>query len=303
MYNKKLCGHDFDEDCECAANILSSPEMQEMMYKTTALFSESRKIFESISNLENPKHVKEDPKYIRYIYAYTDIVLRGGKSFTSSCARADIGLIGAAGAARTLFEIGINTMYIEKNKSEHLQQFIANAAGTFEKGTNLFWKFRKKENEEIPEIYIKSKEGLEKLKEIYGEPRLSNQWSGRGVGGRANDVEMKKVYDFLYPQLSSITHASSIQMFAYLAGGENTMSNNRVRFHSSPDIFSEIFFYYSAWMTVLWSVDLMMSEFIKVFEIPYRKTIDYRKIRSSTNEVVEEFFELCKLGAGEEPNY
>ena len=39
----------------------------------------------------------------------------------------------------------------------------------------------------------------------------------------------------------------------------------------------------------------MTSEFIKVFEIPYRETRDYRKIRSSTNEVVEEFFELCEL--------
>ena len=302
MYNKKLCGHNFDEDCECAANILTSSEMQEMMYKTTGLFSESRKIFELISNLENPKHVKEDSKYIRYIYAYTDIVLRGGKSFTSSCARSDIGLIGAVGAARTLFEIGINTMYIKKNKSEHLQQFIANAAGTFEKGTNLFWKFREKENEEIPEIYIKSKEDLEKLKQIYGEPRLSNQWSGRGVGGRANDVGMKKVYDFLYPLLSSITHASSIQMFAYLEAGENKVSNNRVKFHSSPDIFSEIFFYYSAWMTVLWSVNLMMSEFMKVFEISYQETMDYRKIRYSTNEVVEEFFELCEFSVEEESN-
>ena len=295
MYNKKLCGHDFDENCECAANILTSSEMQEMMYKTTRLFSESRKIFELISNLENPKHVKEDSKYVRYIYAYTDIVLRGGNSFTSSCARSDIGLIGAIGAARTLFEIGINTMYIKKNKSEHLQRFIANAAGTFEKGANLFWKFREKENEEIPKIYIKSKKGLEKLKQIYGEPRLSNQWSGRGVGGRANEVGMKKVYDFLYPLLSSITHASSIQMFAYLAAGETPVSNNSVKFHSSPDIFSQIFFYYPAWMAVLWSVDLMTSEFIRVFEIPYRETMDYRRIRSSTNEVVGEFFELCEL--------
>ena len=230
MSNKKLCGHNFDEDCECAASILTSFEMQDMMYKTTKLFSESRKIFELISSLKNPKHVKENSKYVRYIYAYTDIVLRGGKSFTSSCARADIGLIGAVGAARTLFEIGINTMYIKKNKSEHLQQFMANASGTFEKGANLFWKFRERENEEIPKIYIKSKEGLEKLNRIYGEPRLSSRWSGRGVGGRANEVGMKKVYDFLYPLLSSITHASSMQMFAYLATGETAVSNNSVKF-------------------------------------------------------------------------
>ena len=71
MSNKKLCGHNFNEDCECAANILTSSEMQEMMYKTTRLFSESRKIFELISNLENPKHVKEDPRYVTYIYTYT----------------------------------------------------------------------------------------------------------------------------------------------------------------------------------------------------------------------------------------
>ena len=300
MSNKKLCGHDFDEDCECAANILASSEMQKMMYKTNDLFSESRKIFELISNLENPKHVKEDPKYIRYIYAYTDIVLRGGKSFTSSCTRADIGLIGAVGAARTLFEIGINTMYIKKNKSEHLQQFIANAAGTFEKGANLFWKFREKENKEIPEIYLKSKEGLEKFKQIYGDPRRSNQWSGKGVGGRANDIGRKKVYNFLYPQLSSITHASSIQMFAYSDMKENVTNNiGKVTLRSTPDIFSEISFYHAAWMTVLWSVDLLMSEFMKVFEIPYKETMDYRKVRSSTNEVVGEFFELCELSAEE----
>ena len=300
MYNKKLCGHDFDEDCECAANILGSSEMQEMMYKTNDLFSESRKIFELISNLENPKHVKEDPKYIRYIYTYTDIVLRGGKSFTSSCARSDIGLIGAAGAARTLFEIGINTMYIKKSKNEHLQQFIANAARTFKKSTNLFWKFREKENEEIPEIYVKSKEGLEKLKQIHGEPRLSNRWSGGSVRDRANDVGMKRVYDFLYPLLSSIAHASSIQMFAYSDMKENiTDKVGKVPLRSTPDIFSEIFFYYPAWMIVLWSVDLLTSEFIKVFEIPYRETMDYTKIRSSTKEVVEEFFELCELSAEE----
>lgn len=39
----------------------------------------------------------------------------------------------------------------------------------------------------------------------------------------------------------------------------------------------------------------MMSEFIKVFEIPYRDTMEYRKIRSFTNKVVEEYFELCEL--------
>ena len=298
MSNKKLCGHNFDEDCECAANILTSPEMQKMMYKTTGLFSESRKIFELISNLENPKHVKEYPKYIIYIYVYTDIVLRGGESFTSSCARADIGLIGAVGAARTLFEIGINTLYIRENKSEHLQQFIANAAGTFEKGANFFWKFREKENEEIPEIYPKSKERLEKFKQIYGETRRSNQWSGKSVGGRANDVGMKKVYDFLYPLLSSIAHASSIQMFAYSDMKENiTDEVGKVTLHNTPDIFSEYFFYHAAWMTVLWSVDLMMSEFMKVFEIPYRETMDYRKIRCSTQEVVKDFFELCEFSA------
>ena len=164
MSNKKLCGHDFDEDCECAANILSSPEMQAMTYKTTGLFSESRKIFKLISNLENPKHLKEDPKYIRYIYAYTDIVLRGGKSFTSSCARSDIGLIGAAGAARTLFEIGINTMYIKKNKSEHLQQFIANAAGTFEKGANLFGNSEKKKTRKYLRSILNLKKGWKNLR-------------------------------------------------------------------------------------------------------------------------------------------
>ena len=237
---------------------------------------------------------------MKLAYAYTDIVLRGGKSFTSSCARADIGLIGAVGAARTLFEIGINTMYIKKSKSEHLQQFIANAAGAFEKGANLFWKFREKENEEIPDIYIKSEEGLEKLKQIYGKPRRSNQWSGKGVGGRANDIGIKKVYNFLYPQLSSIAHASSIQMFAYSEMKENTIDKvGKVTLRSTPDIFSEIFFYHAAWMTVLWSVDLLTSEFIKVFEIPYRETMDYRKVRSSTNEVVGEFFELCELSAEE----
>ena len=43
----------------------------------------------------------------------------------------------------------------------------------------------------------------------------------------------------------------------------------------------------------------MTSEFIKVFEIPYRETMDYTKIRSSTKEVLEEFFELCELSAEE----
>ena len=52
-------------------------------------------------------------------------------------------------------------------------------------------------------------------------------------------------------------------------------------------------------MTVLWSVDLMMSEFMKVFEIPYIETMDYRKIRSSTQKVVKEFFELCELSVEE----
>ena len=165
-------------------------------------------------------------------------------------------------------------MYIKKNKSEHLQQFIVNAAGTFEKGANLFWKFREKENK-LPEIYLKSKEGLEKFKQIYGEPRRSNQWSSKGVGGRANDIGIKKVYNFLYPQLSSIAHASSIQMFAYSDMKENATNNiGKVTLRSTPDIFSEISFYHAAWMTVLWSVDLMMSEFMKVFEIPYKETMD-----------------------------
>ena len=53
--------------------------------------------------------------------------------------------------------------------------------GTFEKEVNFFGKFREKANEEVPERYIKSKEDLERLKQIYGEPRFSNQWSGRGV--------------------------------------------------------------------------------------------------------------------------
>ena len=172
---------------------------------------------------------------------------------------------------------------------------MANATGTFEKGVNFFWKFREKQNEEIPEIYQKSKEGLNEIKQIHGDPRLSNQWSGKGVGGRADDVEIKKVYDFVYPLFSSITHASSIQMFSYSEIGKNVTTENIVKLHSAPDIFSDIFFYYPAWMVVLWSVDLMTSEFMKVFEIPYRDTMDYRRVRSFTNKTVEEFFELCEL--------
>lgn len=56
-----------------------------------------------------------------------------------------------------------------------------------------------------------------------------------------------------------------------------------------------MFFFHSAWMVTLWSVDLMVREFIKVFEIPYRDTMDYRKISSFTNKAVEEYFELCEL--------
>ena len=162
MYNKKLCGHDFDEDCECAAKGIASYEMREMINKTAALFSESRKIIEQISSLNGQKEVAEDPRYISYIYTYMDIVLRGCESFTLSCARSDIGLIGAAGAGRTLFEIGINTLYIKNDKIQRLQQFMANATGTFKKGVNFYWKYREKQNEEIPEMYQKSKEGLKK---------------------------------------------------------------------------------------------------------------------------------------------
>ncbi|MCG9128008.1 hypothetical protein JT359_10455 [Candidatus Poribacteria bacterium] len=154
--------------------------MREMIKKTTGLISESSKIIDQISSLDKKINVAADPGYISYIYTYTDITLRGGKSFTYSCANSDIGLIGAAGAARTLFEIGINTIYIKNDKIQRLQQFMANATGTFEKGVNFYWKYREKEYEEIPEMYHKSKDGLNKIKQIYGDPRLSNQWSGRG---------------------------------------------------------------------------------------------------------------------------
>ncbi len=297
MFNKKMCGHDFNEDCECAAKGLNNPERRKLIYKTMDLFSESRNIYSLISSLKERKQVKEDPKYVSYIYAYTDVVLRGCNSFTSSCARSDIGLIGAVGASRTLFEIGINTLYIKKDKIRRLQQFIANAAGNFEKGVNYFWKLREKENMEIPEMYRKSVEDLKKVNQKYGDPRASSKWSGRGVGGRADDVEMKKVYNYIYPLLSSIAHASSIQMFAYSQIQNNDEVDNIVKLQNTPNIFSEIYFYDAAWMVVLWSLDLMMCEFIKVFEIPYRDTMDYRKISSFTNEAVKEYFELCELSS------
>ena len=295
MYNKKLCGHDFNEDCDCAAKGIGSFEMRQLINKTADLLTESSNIIEQISSLSGEKKVAEDPRYVSYVYTYTDIVLRGSRSFKLSCAISDIGLIGAAGAARTLFEIGINTLYIKNDKIQRLQQFMANATGTFEKGVTFYWKYREKQDAEIPEIYQKSKEGLEKLKQTYGDPRLSNRWSGRGVGGRADDIGIKKIYDYVYPLLSSITHASSIQMSAYSDMGKNVTSDNIVKLHNAPDIFSNHFFFHSAWMVVLWSVDIMMSEFIRVFEIPYRDTMEYRKIRSFTNKVVEEYFELCEL--------
>ena len=295
MYNKKLCGHDFDEECECAAKGIGSYEMREMIDKTEVLFTESSKIVEQISSLNGEINVAEDFQYVNYVYTYMDIVLRGFKSFKLSCARSDIGLIGAVGAARTLFEIGINTLYIKKDKIQRLPQFMANATGTFEKGVNFYWKYREKQNEEIPEIYHRSKEGVKKIIQIYGDPRKSNQWSGKTVGGRADDVGIKKVYDYIYPLLSSITHASSIQMSAYADMGRNGTSKNIVKLHSAPDIFSNIFFLHSAWMVVLWSVDLMMREFITVFEIPNQDTMEYRKISSFTNKAVKEYFELCEL--------
>ena len=55
VYNKKLCGHDFDEDCECAAKGIASFEMRELINKTNELFSESRKILELISSLKDRK--------------------------------------------------------------------------------------------------------------------------------------------------------------------------------------------------------------------------------------------------------
>ncbi len=295
MYNKKLCGHDFDEDCDCAAKGIGSFEMRQLINKTADLLTESSNIIKQISSLNGRREVTEDPRYVSYVYTYTDIVLRGSRSFQLSCARSDIGLIGAAGAARTLFEIGINTLYIKNDKIQRLQQFMANATGTFEKGVTFYWKYREKQDAEIPEIYQKSKEGLEKLKQTYGDPRLSNQWSGRGVGGRADDVGIKKICDYVYPLLSSITHASSIQMSAYSDMGTNVTSDNIVKLHNAPDIFSNYFFFHTAWMVVFWSVDIMISEFIRVFEIPFRDTMEYRKIRSFTNKVVEEYFELCEL--------
>ena len=295
MYNKKLCGHDFNEDCDCAAKGIGSFEMRQLINKTADLLTESSDIIKQISSLNGRKEVTEDFRYISYVYTYTDIVLRGSRSFQLSSAISDIGLIGAAGAARTLFEIGINTLYIKNDKIQRLQQFMANATGTFEKGVTFYWKYREKQDAEIPEIYQKSKEGLEKLKQIYGNPRLSNQWSGSRVGGRADNIGIKKIYDYVYPLLSSIAHASSIQMSAYSDMGKNVTSDNIVKLHNAPDIFSNHFFFHSAWMVVLWSVDIMMSEFIRVFKIPYRDTMEYRKIRSFTNKVVEEYFELCEL--------
>ena len=295
MYNKKLCGHDFDDDCDCAAKGIGSFEMRQLINKTADLLTESSDIIKQISSLNGRKEVTEDFRYISYVYTYTDIVLRGSRSFQLSSAESDIGLIGAAGAARTLFEIGINTLYIKNDKIQRLQQFMANATGTFEKGVTFYWKYREKQDAEIPEIYQKSKEGLETLKQTYGDPRLSNQWSGRGVGSRADDIGIKKIYDYVYPLLSSITHASSIQMSAYSDMGKNVTSDNIVKLHNAPDIFSNYFFFHTAWMVVFWSVDIMMSEFIRVFKIPYRDTMEYRKIRSFTNKVVEEYFELCEL--------
>lgn len=157
---------------------------------------------------------RQEAKYLVFLYIHTRLALDLAYGAYHSCCHG--WSIGGIGAARSIYEICLNMMYIKSTgnttvRNERLERFMWSVAEA--RHDTMIW--RGKENlqqmceekkREIGNQYKAYKTKYEKATPPYEK----NKWAGISIKQMAQEVGWEQTYEDVYGKLSQISHVSEV---------------------------------------------------------------------------------------------
>ena len=158
---------------------------------------------------------RQEAEYLVFLYIHTRLALDLAYGAYHSCCHG--WSIGAIGAARSIYEICLNVMYIKSKgnttvRNERLKRFMWSVAEA--RHDTMIWRGGKgnlkqmceKKKREIGNQYKAYKTKYEKAT----PPYKKNKWAGIGIKQMAQEVGWEQTYKGVYEKLSQISHVSEV---------------------------------------------------------------------------------------------
>ena len=216
----------------------------------------------------------QEREYSVFLYIHTRLALDLAYGAYHSCCHG--WPIGGIGAARSIYEICLNTMYIKSNRNkivrnERIERFMRSVAEDLH--DTMIWRIGKadlqqmceEKKREIGNQYKAYKTKYEKAT----PPYQKNKWAGISIKQMAQKVGWEQTYKDVYEKLSQISHVSEVIINDEVID----QTEKEIRFNSNLaqndehllDVLDVIFEY----------IPLMLDEYMEVFMEP----VEIRRIK------------------------
>ena len=217
---------------------------------------------------------RQESEYLVFLYIHTYLALDLAYGAYHSC---DHGWsIGGIGAARSIYEICLNTMYIKSKgsetvRNERLKRFMMSVSETRNDtmisgiGKENLQQMCEEKKREIGNQYKAYKTKYEKA----APPYEKNKWAGISIKQMAQLVGWEQTYKDVYGKLSQISHVSEViisdEVIEQTEGEIHFNSNLDQNDEHLLDVLDVIFEY----------IPLMLDEYMEVFMEP----VEIQKIK------------------------
>lgn len=210
---------------------------------------------------------KQEAEYLVFLYIHTHLALDMAHGAYHSCRHG--WSIGGIGAARSIYEICLNMMYIKSKgnttvRNERLQKFMWSVAEA--RHDTMIWGIGKEnlqqtceeKKREIGNQYKAYKTKYEKATPPYEK----NKWAGISIKQMAQEIGWEQRYKDVYGKLSEISHVSEViisdKVIEQTAREIHFNSNLNQNDEHLLDVLDVIFEY----------IPLMLDEYMEVFMAP-----------------------------------
>lgn len=208
---------------------------------------------------------RQEAEYLIFLYIHTRLALDLAYGAYHSCAHG--WSIGGIGAARSIYEICLNTMYIKSGgnktvRNRRLKRFMMSVSEA--RSDTMIWRKEnlqqtgKKKKREIENQYKAYKTKYKKAT----PPYQKNKWAGISIKQMAQEVGWKQTYKDVYGKLSQISHVSEV----IISDESIEQTEREIHFNSNLnqndehllDVLDVIFDY----------IPLMLDEYMEAFMEP-----------------------------------
>ena len=210
---------------------------------------------------------RQEAKYLVFLYIHTHLALDLAYGAYHSCRHG--WPIGGIGAARSIYEICLNTMYIKSKgnkivRNERLERFMMSIAEVRHDtmicgiGKENLQQMCEEKKQEIGNQYKQYKTKYKKTIHPYDK----NKWAGISIKQMAQEVGWEQTYIDVYGKLSQISHVSEV----IISDEVIEQTEKEIHFNSNLDqndehlldVLDVIFEY----------IPLMLDEYMEVFMEP-----------------------------------